>query len=151
MNFGLINSGILHNCIHRFSSFFLQCVEKLGLHQLIRYMYTGRLTEPVDVEGTVTLLCLADRFAISSCMEPLANVLKSFPSTLSDCLLILGLPESLKADRAVQPVVEHCCNYLAAEFQACFLLLTFSCQQNSYILSVDLLKTVTLVEPLIES
>ena len=103
------------------------------------------------MEGTVTLLCLADRFAISSCMEPLANVLKSFPSTLRDCLLILGLPESLKADRAVQPVVEHCCNYLAAEFQACFLLLTFSCQQNSYILSVDLLKTVTLVEPLIES
>lgn len=113
-------------------------------------MYTGRLAEPVDVEGTVTLLCLADRFAISSCMEPLANVLKTFPSTLNDCLLILGLPESLKADRAVQPVVEHCCNYLAAEFQACFLLLTFSSAKFIHSFCGSL-KNVTLVDPLLES
>lgn len=82
-------------------------------------MYTGRLAEPVDAEGTITLLCLADRFAISSCMDPLARVLKRFPSTLNDCLLVLGLPESLKADRAVEPVVEHCRSFLATQFQAC--------------------------------
>ena len=102
------------------------------------------------MEGTVTLLCLADRFAISSCMEPLANVLKTFPSTLNDCLLILGLPESLKADRAVQPVIEHCCNYLAGEFQACFFLLTFSSTKCIHSFCGSL-KNVILVEPLIES
>lgn len=91
--------------------------EKFVLQQLIQYMYTGRLPEPLNVEGTITLLCLADRFAISSCMEPLAKVLKRFPSTSSDCLLVLGLPESLKAERSVQPVVEHCRSYLASQFQ----------------------------------
>ncbi|KAG0563452.1 hypothetical protein KC19_8G032600 [Ceratodon purpureus] len=91
--------------------------EKFGLRQLIEYMYTGRLSEPQDVESTITLLCLADRFAISSCMEPLARVLKRFPNTSSDCLLVLGLPESLKAERSIQPVVEHCRSYLASQFQ----------------------------------
>jgi hypothetical protein len=92
--------------------------EKVGIQELIRYMYTGRLGEPIDAEATITLLCLADRFGISSCMEPLAKVLKRFPNTLNDCLLLLGLPESLKSDRAVQPVVEHCQTYLAQQFQA---------------------------------
>jgi len=91
--------------------------EKVGIQELIRYMYTGRLGEPIDAEATITLLCLADRFAISSCMEPLAKVLKQFPSTLNGCLLLLGLPESLKSDRAVQPVVEQCRTYLAQQFQ----------------------------------
>lgn len=80
-------------------------------------MYTGGLAEPADAEETVTLLCLADRFAISSCMEPLAEALKRFPSNLSDCLLVLGLPDSLKLDKAVQPVVEQCRSYLAQQFQ----------------------------------
>lgn len=92
--------------------------EKFGLQQLIQYMYTGRLSEPLDIEATVMLLRLADRFAISSCMEPLAKILKLFPNTLSDCLLVLSLPESLKADRSVQPVVEHYRSYLASQFQA---------------------------------
>lgn len=34
-------------------------------------MYIGGLAEPADAEETLMLLCLADRFAISSCMEPL--------------------------------------------------------------------------------
>ncbi len=92
--------------------------EKVRIKELIRYMYTGRLGEPIDAEATITLLCVADRFAISSCMEPLAKLLKQFSSTLNDCLLILGLPESLKSDCAVQPVVEHCHTYLAQQFQA---------------------------------
>ncbi len=87
--------------------------KKVGIQELIRYMYTGRLREPIDAEATITLLCLADCFAISSCMEPLAKVLKQFPTTLNDCLLLLGLSESLKSDRAVQLVVEHCRTYLA--------------------------------------
>lgn len=91
--------------------------EKFGLQQLIQYMYTGRLSEPLDIEATVMLLRLADRFAISSCMEPLAKILKLFPNTLSYCLLVLSLPESLKADRSVQPVVEHYRSYLASQFQ----------------------------------
>ncbi|CAM6084886.1 unnamed protein product [Calypogeia fissa] len=91
--------------------------ERPRLQELIRYMYTGGLAEPADAEETVTLLGLADRFAISSCMEPLAEALKRFPSNLHDCLLVLGLPESLKLDKAVQPVVEQYRNYLAKQFQ----------------------------------
>jgi hypothetical protein len=79
-------------------------------------MYTGPLGEPIDVEATITLLRLADRFGISSCMEPLAKVLKRFPTTLNACLLLLMLLESLKSDHAVQPVVEHCRTYLAQQF-----------------------------------
>jgi hypothetical protein len=81
-------------------------------------MYTGQLGEPIDVEATIALLRLADRLVISSCMEPLAKVLKRFPTTLNDCLLLLGLSESLKSDRAVQLVLEHCFTYLAQQFQA---------------------------------
>ncbi|KAJ7559594.1 hypothetical protein O6H91_04G092600 [Diphasiastrum complanatum] len=91
--------------------------EQKGLQCLIQYMYTGRLVELLDAESTITLLSLADRFAISSCMEPLAEVLKNFPNSLNDCLLILGLPESLKANKSVHPVVEQCRNYLAQQFQ----------------------------------
>lgn len=90
--------------------------EKLGLQNLIEYMYTGHLREPLNAETTVMLLCLADRFAISSCMEPLVEHFKRFPSTLHDCLLVLGLPETLKSNITVQPVVEHCRSYLSQQF-----------------------------------
>ncbi|XP_024522144.1 BTB/POZ domain-containing protein At2g46260-like [Selaginella moellendorffii] len=92
--------------------------ERRGLLHLIQYMYTGRLMEPPDADSTIILLTLADRFAISSCMKPLADVLNKFPSSLSDCLLILGLPESLKSDKALHPVVEQCRSYLAQQFQS---------------------------------
>ncbi|MCO5611396.1 hypothetical protein L7F22_065649 [Adiantum nelumboides] len=90
--------------------------EKLGLHSLIEYMYTGHLREPSNAESAVMLLCLADRFAIFSCMEPLVEAFKHFPNTLHACLLVLGLPETLKSNKTVQPVVEHCRNYLSQQF-----------------------------------
>eukprot|EP00250_Pteridium_aquilinum_P009782 c18932_g1_i1 orf=125-1522(-) len=90
--------------------------EKHGLHSLIEYMYTGQFREPSNAETTVMLLCLADRFAITSCMELLVEIFKRFPNTLQCCLLVLGLPETLKSNKTVQPVVEHCCNYLSQQF-----------------------------------
>lgn len=90
--------------------------ERQGLHDLIEYMYTGHLQEPSNAETAIVLLCLADRFAISSCMEPLVDIFKRFPSTISDCLLVLGLPETLKSNKTVQPIVEHCRNYLSQQF-----------------------------------
>ncbi|MCO5547335.1 hypothetical protein L7F22_000784 [Adiantum nelumboides] len=90
--------------------------EKLGLHSLIEYMYTGHLRELSNAESAVMLLCLADRFAIFSCMEPLVEAFKHFPNTLHACLLVLGLPETLKSNKTVQPVVEHCRNYLSQQF-----------------------------------
>lgn len=90
--------------------------EKLGLQSLIEYMYTGHLREPSNAESAVMLLCLADRFAIFSCMEPLVEAFKHFPNTLHACLLVLGLPETLKSNKTVQPVVEHCRSYLSQQF-----------------------------------
>lgn len=90
--------------------------ERQGLYDLIEYMYTGHLREPYNAETAILLLCLADRFAISSCMDPLVDVFKRFPSTTTDCLLVLGLPETLKSNKTVQPVVEHYRNYLSQQF-----------------------------------
>eukprot|EP01018_Ginkgo_biloba_P019076 Gb_40761 [translate_table: standard] len=120
--------------------------EKQGLYNLLEYMYTGRLREPSDTENTITLLCLADRFAISSCMESLADILKRFPSTLNDCLLILGLPESLKSDKAMQPLVEHYRNYLSQQFS------DISAKKSDFLsLSIEGVKVVLDSETLIVS
>eukprot|EP01018_Ginkgo_biloba_P033258 Gb_16774 [translate_table: standard] len=89
---------------------------QVGFHDLIQYMYNGHLKDPLDVESTVILLRLADRFAITSCMKPLAEALKRLPSTVGGSLLVLGLPESLKTAKTVQPMVEHCSNYLTQYF-----------------------------------
>ncbi|KAH7427190.1 hypothetical protein KP509_10G033700 [Ceratopteris richardii] len=90
--------------------------EKEGLLNLIEYMYTGKLQTPSNAEGVVMLLCLADRFAICSCMGPLVERFMQFPSSLHACLLVLGLPEALKSNKTVQPVVDHCRGYLSQQF-----------------------------------
>lgn len=90
--------------------------EMQGFCQLVQYMYTGHLKDPLDAESTISLLRLADRFAITSCMKGLAEVLQRLPGTVNRCLLVLGLPESLKAAKTVQPVVEHFSNFLTHYF-----------------------------------
>lgn len=106
-------------------------------------MYTGRLANPSNAAGAIVLLTLADRFAISSCMEPLANLLKSFPNSLNDSLLVLSLPETLRADKAVQPVVEQCRNYLAQQFAEIFAkrpeFLTLNVEGVKVVLDSDVL------------
>lgn len=89
----------------------LQC-----FYHLVQYMYTGYLKDPPDAESTIILLHLADRFAITSCIKDLADALQKLPNTVSGCLQVLGLPESLKASKTVQPVVEHFSNCLTQYF-----------------------------------
>ena len=84
---------------------------------LIEYMYTGCLKEPSNPEAFILLLCLADRFSIHSCMGPLVKVFQSYPQTVHNCHLMLCLPETLKSNKTVYPIVKSCRKFLCEQFQ----------------------------------
>lgn len=89
--------------------------EEGALLDILRYMYTGKLTCNSAPE-LLTILIIADKFEISSCMRDCSKLLSKLPMTLEFALHYLELPCSVSMATAVQPLIDAAREYLATRY-----------------------------------
>ena len=99
-----------------FTVFLLLGTEENSLMELLRFMYSGKLT---TIEPTLLLdiLMAADKFEVLSCMRYCSQLLRSLPMTTESALLYLDHPCSLSMAAEVQSLVRAAKGFLANKYK----------------------------------
>ncbi|KAM3231439.1 hypothetical protein ACQJBY_061553 [Aegilops geniculata] len=90
--------------------------EENALMELLRYMYSGKLT---TTEPTLLLdiLMAADKFEVISCMRRCCQLLTSLPMTTESALLYIDHPCSVSMAAEVQHVIAFAKEFLANKYK----------------------------------
>lgn len=69
--------------------FFFTCPEEKPFLELMRFIYTGRLSVSEEPEEVLHLLLVANKFGVLSCVNVCAHHLREVPLSLDICCVLL--------------------------------------------------------------
>uniref|UniRef100_A0ACD5XVD5 Uncharacterized protein n=1 Tax=Avena sativa TaxID=4498 RepID=A0ACD5XVD5_AVESA len=75
--------------------------EENAFMELLRFMYSGKLTPTAEPTFLVDILMVADKFEVISCMELCGQQIIDLPMTLESAVLCLDLPSSISVSAAL--------------------------------------------------
>ncbi|KAM0862476.1 hypothetical protein ACQ4PT_045241 [Festuca glaucescens] len=101
---------------------FLLGTEENAFIELLRFMYSGKLTPTTDPALLVDILMAADKFDVVSCMKLCRQRLKDLPMTPEFAVLCLDLPSSISVAAILTEGAKRCLSerfrdFLSTEFQ----------------------------------
>ncbi|KAK1573574.1 hypothetical protein QYE76_018534 [Lolium multiflorum] len=82
--------------------------------ELLRFMYSGKLTQTADPTLLVNILMAADKFEVVSCMKLCGQRLITMPMTLESAVLCLDLPSSVSNAADLEEAAKQ---YLAGKYK----------------------------------
>uniref|UniRef100_A0ACD5Y267 Uncharacterized protein n=1 Tax=Avena sativa TaxID=4498 RepID=A0ACD5Y267_AVESA len=96
--------------------------EEKAFMELLRFMYSGKLTPTTEPTLLVDILMVADKFEVISCMKLCGQRLIGLPMTLESAVLCLDLPSSIPVPAALTEaakkfLAERYKQFLSSEFQ----------------------------------
>ncbi|KAM0862475.1 hypothetical protein ACQ4PT_045241 [Festuca glaucescens] len=96
--------------------------EENAFIELLRFMYSGKLTPTTDPALLVDILMAADKFDVVSCMKLCRQRLKDLPMTPEFAVLCLDLPSSISVAAILTEGAKRCLSerfrdFLSTEFQ----------------------------------
>jgi hypothetical protein len=80
--------------------FFYFRTEENAVMELLRFMYSGKLT-PITEPTLVDILMAADKYEVVSCMKRYGQRLVELPMTPQSAMLCLDLPSSISVPAAL--------------------------------------------------
>lgn len=101
--------------IHDLIFFSFTVTEEDALIDILRYIYTGKLTS-TSASELLTVLIIADRFEVFSCMGYCSRLLCKLPMTLEFAINSLELPCSVSIATSVQPLIDAAKEYLVDRY-----------------------------------
>ncbi|KAK1284890.1 BTB/POZ domain-containing protein POB1 [Acorus calamus] len=90
--------------------------EETALMDLLRYMYSGKLSIST-APALLDVLMAADKFEVISCMSYCSKVLRKMDMTVESALLYLDLPSSVSFGSAVQSLTDAAKEFLASRYK----------------------------------
>ncbi|KAK1320896.1 BTB/POZ domain-containing protein POB1 [Acorus calamus] len=90
--------------------------EETALMELLRYMYSGKLSIST-APALLDVLMAADKFEVISCMSYCSKMLRKMDMTVESALLYLDLPSSVSFGSAVQSLTDAAKEFLASRYK----------------------------------